>query len=239
MPYGTTRLEWDRIIPLSRLWTEYNRVAKENAAIILFSSQPFTTDLISSNRAMFRYEIIWDKVTHTNFFDAKKRPMKTHENILLFYKKQPTYHPQKEFVAKTTGRVRINNDIDNPNGKFVGNVTKEKAAEYKYIDDGSRYPGTILTCSNWNGRLFGKNSNNFQFHPTQKPVELIRWLIRSYSNPEDVILDNCMGSGTTAIACILEDRHYIGFEINKEYYNLAVQRINAERNQLKLKFAED
>lgn len=231
LPYGTTQLEWDKVIPFEPLWEQYERIAKENAAIILFSSQPFTTDLICSNRKMFKYEIIWDKVTKTNFYDAKKRPMKSHENILVFYRKQPTYNPQKTYDSKKrTERVRKNSDFAVTSGNFVGCVSKEKAELYRYVEDGSTYPGTIITVSNWNGSLFGKPGNHF--HPTQKPVDLIRWLVRSYSNEGDIILDNCMGGGTTAVACIREKRHFIGFELNKEYFDKSCERIREEQNNL-------
>ena len=233
LPYGTTQLEWDKVIPFEPLWEQYERIAKENAAIILFSSQPFTTDLICSNRKMFKYEIIWDKVTKTNFYDAKKRPMKSHENILVFYRKQPTYNPQKAYDSKKrTGRARKNSDFAVTSGNFVGCVSKEKAESYRYVEDGSTYPGTIITVSNWNGSLFGKPGKHF--HPTQKPVNLIRWLVRSYSNEGDIILDNCIGGGTTAVACIQEKRHFIGFELNKEYFDKACERIKTEYNNLRL-----
>ena len=164
LPYGTTQLAWDKVIPFEPLWEQYKRITKENAAIILFSSQPFTTDLICSNREMFRYEIIWDKVTKTNFYDAKKRPMKSHENILVFYRKQPTYNPQKDFDAsKARRKPRANSDFFRTSGGFVAGVSEEKAKEYRYVDDGTTYPGTIITVSNWNGVLFGKAKGHI--HP--------------------------------------------------------------------------
>lgn len=206
LPYGTTRCKWDVLIPFAPLWKQYERIIKDNGAIVLTGSQPFTTDLINSNRKLFRYEIIWHKTMSTGFLNANKQPLKAHENICIFYKKQPIYNPQKTFKdVPDKGRVRMQ--------------TANRAAQYgafnngTYTDDGSRFPNSVLAISNWNGALFG-NTDNATKHHTQKPVALFEWLIKTYTNEGMLVLDNCMGEGTTAKACINTGRGYIGFEIN-------------------------
>lgn len=231
LPYGTTQLKWDVCLPLDQLWEQWLRVSKTNAAIVLFSSQPFTTDLINSNRKMFKYEIVWDKVTKTNFYDAHRRPMKSHENILVFYRKQPTYNPQKQRVGAGTGRVRTNSDFAVTNGHFVGTCNRVSAENYRYVDDGTRFPGTIIQFCNWNGALFGDTKRAVK-HPTQKPVELCEYLIKTYTNEGDTVLDNCMGSGTTAVACLNTGRNFIGFELDEKYWNLASERVVSAQRQL-------
>lgn len=229
LPYGTTQLKWDSCLPFDKLWEQWLRVCKTNAAIVLFSSQPFTTDLINSNRKMFKYEIIWDKVTKTNFYDAYKRPMKSHENLLVFYQKQPTYNPIKYSIGHINRSPRKNSDFAITSGNFVGKVNKKKAEEYRYKDDGTRFPGTIIQISNWNGALFG-NTERTKKHPTAKPVELCEYLLKTYTNEGDTVLDNCMGIGTTAVACINTGRNFIGFELDKGYWEISQQRI-AEAQQ--------
>lgn len=228
LPYGTTRLEWDKPIPFKPLWKHYNRIIKDNGAILLFSAQPFTTDLINSNRKMFRYEIIWEKTMRTGFYNAKKMPLRIHENILVFYKHLPTYNPQKYQLSKEymqqhsvpIGQKRKNSDFAITPGKFVGTVSKEAFEKYEYIDKGERYPTDVIKFSNWNGTLFGNKSNTVK-HPTQKPLPLIEYLIKTYSNEGNIVLDNCMGVGSTGIACKNLNRSFIGFELNENYYNIA------------------
>lgn len=234
LPYGTTQLEWDKIIPFEPLWEQYKRITKENAAIILFSSQPFTTDLICSNRKMFKYEIIWVKTQATGFFNAKKCPLRIHENILVFYNKLPTYNPQKTKKENASlHHVRKNSDYRKITGGFMGKVGLGKAETWKYEDDGTRYPTDVVYFSNWNGNLFGRKKATVS-HPTRKPVDLIRYLVKTFSNEGDTILDNCIGGGTTAVACILEKRHFIGFELNKEYFDKACERIKEEQDVLRI-----
>lgn len=226
MPYGTTKLDFDeQPLPLDELWKHYNRIIKDNAAILLFSAQPFTTDLIYSNRKMFRYEIIWKKTLSTGFLNAKKMPMRAHENICVFYKHLPTYHPQMQILSE--------NEIKQK-GLQIGRkrVTKRgickqygKCTKGSYTEKGTRYPNDIIEFSNWNGALFG-NTENATKHPTQKPVPLLEYLINTYSNEQDVVLDNCMGSGSTGVACINTNRKFIGIEINGKYFDIAKQRID-------------
>lgn len=224
LPYGTTQLKWDICLPFDKLWGHWLRVCKTNAAIVLFSSQPFTTDLINSNRKLFRYEIIWDKVTKTNFYDAHRRPMKSHENILVFYQKQPTYNPIKHSIGHIDRKPRKNSDFAVTSGNFVGKVNTRKAEEYLYKDDGTRFPGTIIQISNWNGALFG-DTRRCKKHPTAKPVELFEYLIKTYTNKGDTVLDNCMGSGTTAVAAVNTGRNFIGFETDADYFRIANERV--------------
>ena len=212
LPYGTTRNQWDSVIPLDKLWAEYKRITKSDAAIVLFSQQPFTSALVMSNPKMFRYEWIWQKDMGTGFLNAKKMPMKEHENVLVFYENLPTYNPQmkqgKPYRCK--------------NGALSDNYGHREQVET--INNGERYPTTIIK--------YDRDKN--KLHPTQKPVDLLRYLVRTYTNMGGVILDNCMGSGTTAIACIKEKRHFVGFELNKEYYDIACKRIKNEQAQLTL-----
>lgn len=230
LPYGTTRLEWDKCIPFEPLWEQYKRVIKPNGAIVLFSSQPFTTDLINSQRKLFRYEIIWEKTQNSGFYNAKKMPLRAHENICVFYKKPPIYNPQKELSPNAQiGRKRKNSDYKKTSGKAFGRVSVEKAESWEYTDDGSRYPKDIIKFSNWNGALFGKTDKAVK-HPTQKPVPLLEYLIKTYTNEGDTVLDNCMGSGSTGVACVNTGRDFIGIELDRGYFEIAKSRIeNAGR----------
>lgn len=224
LPYGSTAFKWDVVIPFDKLWDQYKRIIKENGAIVLTAQQPFATDLINSNRKLFRYEIIWEKTMKLGFLNANKMPLKGHENILIFYKKLPTYNPQKT----QTGKAR------NRNVKLI-NQTKSRYAGYNNfkavstIDDGSRHPHSVVKFSNWNGLGFVKNKNS-GIHPTQKPVDLFEWLIKTYSNEGDLVLDNCSGSGTTAIACLKTNRKYICIEKDTEYFEKSVSRVELFKN---------
>lgn len=219
LPYGTTDCKWDVIIPFKELWGQYRRIIKDNGAIILFAKQPFASDLISSNRDMFRYELIWEKTRTGNNMQVKKQPSAIHENIEVFYKKQPTYNEIKfEVDEKYIDKRKSIRDSFYKSEHYKG-VMKRKA------DNGMRHPQSILPFNSvWHKGM----------HPTQNPVALIQYLIRTYSNEGDTILDNCMGSGTTAVACLKEKRHFIGYEITKEYFDIAQERIKQEQMQLKL-----
>lgn len=195
----------------------YKRIIKDNGAIVLFSSQPFTTDLIQSNRKMFRYEIIWEKTQKTGFLNANKMPLKGHENLLIFYRHLPTYNPQKyQIERKNIGRIR-EEKADRAN--HYGHVEAQN-----YTEDGTRYPHDVIHFSNWNGALFGK-TEKATVHQTQKPVPLLEYLIRTYSNEGDTVLDNCMGSGSTGVACVNTGRNFIGMELDEHYFEIAKQRI--------------
>ena len=220
MPYGTTDCKWDVPLPLKQLWEQYDRITKKNAAILLFSAQPFTTDLICSNRKNFRYEIIWQKTQAQGFLNANKMPLRAHENILVFYKNLPTYNPIKTSVnRKDIGRAK------KPNLVRSQQYGTDSMMSTIWVETGLRYPTDVIKFSNWNGSLFGKNVSHVK-HPTAKPVDLLEYLIKSYSNPGDTILDNCMGSGSTCVACVNTNRHYIGFELDPQYYDIARKRLD-------------
>lgn len=209
LPYGTTQNKWDSVIDLPSLWKQYNRVCKPNAAIVLFAQTPFDKVLGCSNMGSLRYEWIWEKTTATGHLNAKKMPMKAHENILVFYKQLPIYNPQK-----TTGH--------NPVHTYT-----------KHQDDGSNYGRTKVGISGGGSTeryprsvlVFPTDKQKEALHPTQKPVELGRYLIRTYTNEEAVILDNAFGSGSFLVAAKLENRKYIGIEIEKEFYDIAQERL--------------
>lgn len=206
LPYGTTRNKWDSVIPFEALWSQYERVCKPNAAIVLFSQMPFTANLVASRPELFRYEWIWEKRQGTGHLNAKKMPMKIHENVLVFYRSLPTYNPQ---WGKGDPYTATYSTHSSNYGKQKDNITT--------VNDGRRYPTDIIRVA--------KGAGDRHLHPTQKPVALCEYLIKTYTNPGEVVLDNCMGSGTTAVACIRTGRDYIGFELNPEYHAIAQQRI--------------
>ena len=202
LPYGITQNKWDSIIPLDKLWQEYDRVIKDNGAIVLTASTPFDKILGASNIKNLRYEWIWKKNNATGHLNAKRMPMKEHENILVFYKKQPTYNPQGILpFNKITRR--------GSNGRNYNESKTQNFQEY------TNYPRSVLEFP------YDKN----KLHPTQKPVGLFEYLIKTYTNEGNVVLDNCIGSGTTAVAAINTNRNYIGFELSEEYCKIAERRI--------------
>ena len=210
LPYGTTQNKWDIIIPFKPLWKQYKRIIKDNGAIALTASQPFTTDLINSCRELFRYDLIYEKTLGSGFLNAKRMPMRYHEEILIFYKKLPTYNPIMGIGVKKKG---INRSADN--GTNYGKRTKFNQI---YDDKGKRYPKSIITISTGN-RTKGI------FHPTQKPVALFEYLIETYTNKGDLVLDNCVGSGTTCVACQNLHRNFIGIEKEEKYCEIARERL--------------
>ncbi|MFT4140184.1 MAG: site-specific DNA-methyltransferase [Bacillus sp. (in: firmicutes)] len=211
LPYGTTRNKWDSIIPLETLWKQYERIIKDNGAIVLTAQTPFDKVLGTSNLKLLKYEWIWDKALATGHLNAKKMPMKRHENILIFYKKLPIYNPQM-----------IKGEPYNKGFGHVYSSNYGKQIDVSHVNEtGNRYPTSIILKSNANRR--GK------FHPTQKPVSLFEYLIKTYTNEGETVLDNCMGSGTTAIACMNINRNFIGFELDEEYWRLANERIEQHK----------
>jgi site-specific DNA-methyltransferase (adenine-specific) len=201
LPYGTTACKWDIVIPFEPLWEQYERIIKDNGAIVLTASQPFTTKLIDSNIELFRYCWVWNKKISGNPLLAKHQPLKVHEDICVFSKKRHNYYPQMR-----KGKMR----------KKGGGRSKlfDMEMNAKYSDE--YYPISIIEFSNAKRGV----------HPTQKPVALFEYLIKTYTNEGETVLDNCMGSGTTAIACLNTNRQYIGFENDKKYFDLANERIN-------------
>lgn len=205
LPYGTTRNKWDSVISLNELWKQYERIIKDNGAIVLFSQMPFTAELVCSNLKLFRYEWIWNKNKGTGFLNAKKAPLKIHENILVFYKKSPVYNPQMRKGFK-------------PYEVVNGGKSKNYGAYKTKIltkNNGNRYPVDFIE--------FSRDTN--KLHPTQKPVALLEYFIKTYTNEGDTVLDNCMGSGSTGVACVNTGRDFIGIELNIDYYNIAKNRI--------------
>lgn len=212
--------KWDTVIPFDKLWEQYNRIIKDDGAILLFGQGMFTAQLMMSNPSMWRYNLIWKKGNRsTGFLNAKRMPLRNHEDIMVFYKNLPTYNPQKTKGAKNHSRGYMKNEQKN---RCYGTYDP-KGSE----DDlsGMKYPTSIIDVDKEHGNTF---------HPTQKPVELISYLVKTYTNEGDLVLDNCMGSGTTAVACIQEKRNFIGFELNEEYFNKANERIEKEMQKQKL-----
>ena len=231
LPYGTTRNFWDSVIPLDELWTQYKRIIKERGAIVLFSQMPFTSVLAISNIDMLKYEWIWEKTMATGFLNAKFAPMKSHENILVFSKSAAcfvkdqnnsmVYNPQMSNGRPY--RYKVNRSLISKSS----NYDYKNMSSYEIVNDGSNYyPRDVLNFS----------LDKEKFHPTQKPVSLLKYLVLTYSNKGDTILDNCMGSGTTALACIDTGRNFIGFEKEKKYFDIAMKRIAQMRQQPKLDF---
>ena len=210
LPYGTTACKWDVIIPFEPLWEQYNRIVKDNGAIVLFGSEPFSSRLRMSNIKDYRYDLIWEKNNAGNFQLAKKQFLKYHENISVFYKKQPTYNPQ--------GIIKLEKPIIQSNkGKAgkLGHLGSEKKREV-YSQKYTNYPKSILR--------FARPSK--PLHPTQKPVALLEYLIKTYTNENETVLDNCMGSGSTGVACVNTNRNFIGTELDNNYFNTAKERIH-------------
>ena len=221
LPYGVLNktnenAKWDSVIPFQQLWRQYERIIKDNGVIILFGQGMFTAKLMLSNPKLWRYNLVWKKGERTSgFLNAKRMPLRNHEDICVFYKQQPTYNPQMTYGQKLHSR-----------GKGKHKFTQRCYGSFKEPEDGEltnlKYPKSVVN--------FERDYNIF-LHPTQKPVNLIRWLILSYTNPGDLVLDNCMGSGTTCVAAIKENRRYIGIEKEEKYFQIAEQRIETELKQ--------
>jgi len=211
LPFGVTRNPWDSVIPFDKLWESYDRVAKPNAAIILFAQDKFTAKLMLSNEKYHRYNLIWKKGERTSgFLNAKRMPLRNHEDICVFYKKLPTYNPQMSLGGKSHSRGSGNLNKNNNYGDMVGMVGDTKNGNMKY-------PKSILNFERPHPPI----------HPTQKPVTLCEYLIKTYTNEGDVVLDNCMGVATTCIAAKNTNRRFIGIEKEEKYFNIAKERIYA------------
>ena len=209
LPYGTTQNGWDSLIPFDRLWAEYKRIGKENCAFVLTAQPPFDKVLGCSNLAMLKYEWIWEKTKATGHLNAKKQPMKAHENVLVFYGKQATYNPQN-----TEGKPYIGSGGGSKNDNYgVFEAVREGSL------DGSRYPRSVIQ--------FAHESK--PVHPTQKPVALMEYFIRTYTNEGETVLDNTMGSGTTGVACVNTGRSFIGIERDEKYFDIAKSRIETAK----------
>lgn len=213
LPYGTTKCSWDIVISFEDLWQEYHRISKPNTAIILFGQEPFSSLLRTSNIEEYKYDIYWEKERLTNINQVKRRVGKTIETISIFYKKQCTYNPQ---MIPYFGKPRTNKIKNGKLGKLVDDNEKRPK---EYIDNGLRYPTQV-----WK---FQRDCLKSNLHPTQKPLALLEELVKTYSNVGDTILDNCMGSGTTGVACKKLDRNFIGIELKENYFDIAYNRINS------------
>ena len=219
LPYGTTQNKWDCVIPLDDLWKQYKRIVKDNGAIILTSQGIFTAALIMSNTAMFKYKWVWEKSKSTNFLNAKKQPLRKHEDVCVFYKKQPVYHPQMIEGEPYDKGIR-KNQLSGSYGDFQ---------PVHVHSDGKRYPTDILYFKT-------AESEGVVIHPTQKPVMLGRYFVKTYSNPGDVVLDNTSGSGSFVLAALLEGRNFIAIEKNKDVHlfkEKGIDYIKATRERLK------
>jgi site-specific DNA-methyltransferase (adenine-specific) len=215
LPYGTIACKWDVIIPFDKLWEQYKRVIKDNGAIVLTASQPFTSALVMSNNKMFKYCWVWDKISCTGNMLAKKQPLRAYEDVCVFYKLQPIYNPILRDKAKK--------DIRITNVKVVNNSQTHPQSEYNQFDrrehpKDKSYPTNVMRINN-----YGKGYK--RFHPTEKPVALFEYLVKTYTNENDLVLDNCAGSGTTAIACLNTKRQFIVMEKEQKYYDMILKRV--------------
>lgn len=208
LPYGTTRCKWDTVIPFEALWEQYNRIIKDNGAIVLFGSEPFSSTLRLSNLKYYKYDWIWDKVKGTGFLNARRQPMRNHELISVFYKKQCTYNPQMTHGHKLKKSYRSKDLQTEVYGEMKNDYTYEST---------DRYPRSI--------QVFSTDTQNSSLHPTQKPLALCEYMIKTYTNEGDLVLDNCIGSGTTVVAAIKTKRNFVGFEKEAEYFAVAEKRI--------------
>ena len=220
LPYGTTQCKWDNIIPYETLWETIHNITKPSTPIILFGNEPFSSYLRISNIKEYKYDIIWDKIIRTGHLNSKKQPLRQYENIIVFYQKQPTYNPimwkgkEENHPHKTTKKTT---NVYGKHHEVPTRLTKMK------------YPSNIVKV---NARS-NECNNTKRLHPTQKPIELLEYLIKTYTNPKDLVIDFTMGSGSTGIACQNLNRNFIGIEIDKEYYNIAAKRLK-NNNQTKL-----
>ena len=214
LPYGTTKCPWDRVIPFEPLWEQYRRVLKPRGALALFAAQPFATELINSARKLFRYDLVWEKGTAVGHANANRMPMRSHELVLVFYQRLPKYHPQglvpleKPVVHRASGKKA---------GSVYGGMKNASVQQF------TNYPRSVLHFASRGKRL----------PPTQKPVELLEYLVRTYTDPGDLVLDNCMGSGSTAVAALQAGRRFVGFETNPEYFAAACQRVDERAAELR------
>lgn len=217
-PYGTTQCKWDSVIPMDSMWDKLNHIIKPNGAVVLFGSEPFSSMLRMSNIKNYKYDWVWEKTTATGHLNAYKQPMRAYENILVFYKSQPTYNPIKTqgHERKKSSSLSRAKSIERAKGrtKVYNNGCSKKVKDY---DSTERFPRNVIK--------FSTDKQKSKLHPTQKPVALMEYLIKTYTNEKELVLDFTMGSGTTAIACQNTNRSFIGIEMDDEYFEIAKQRI--------------
>lgn len=214
--------QWDKIIPFDPLWEQYNRIIKDNGAIVLFAQGMFTAQLMMSNPKMWRYNLVWDKVLKTGFLNANRMPLRQHEDICVFYKLLPVYNPQMKKVPPHKRNHSKGNMATPTQNRCYG-----KYVETPTIISDEKFPTSIISIPK-------QHINGKSYHPTEKPIDLLQYLIRTYTNENDVVLDNTMGSGSTIVAAIKEKRQYIGIEKDEHFFEIAKQRIDNELIQLTL-----
>lgn len=218
LPYGHTKNHWDNVIPFEALWVEYRRIIKCNGAIVLFADGMFMANLMKSNYAWWRYNLVWDKKLTSGFLNANRQPLRRHEQVCVFYQKQPTYNPQKNLGVKSHSKGK-SKQCENRN-----------YGSYDFVDNSEihgnmKFPTSIVQ--------FEKPHPSKSFHPTEKPVALLEYLVKTYTNPGDTVLDNCMGSGPTGVACVNTGRLFIGMELDQKYFDIAAKRIAEAERRLK------
>ncbi len=216
--------QWDKLIPFDKLWEQYNRIIKDNGAIVLFAQGMFTCQLMMSNPNMWRYNLIWDKRLVSGFLNAKRMPLRSHEDIVIFYKSLPTYNPQMTEGMPLHSKGNVYEGKEMKKNQCYGNITMTDDSRKGCTE---KYPKSILS--------FDKPHPSIAVHPTQKPVTLLEYLIKTYTNEGDTVLDNTMGSGSTGVAAVNTNRNFIGIEMNEEYFNIASNRINEALNKQKEK----
>lgn len=225
LPYGTTACKWDTVIPFDKLWKQYNRIIKDNGAIVLFGQEPFSTHLRMSNINDWRYDYVWVKQKGTDFANANKKPLKYHELIHVFYKRRPTFNIQ--WVERKSDRVKQAQKNNYKGFRVYGDSmpcnSAETSIDFNKYDPHKKRQGSVIYCPS-----VVSNSKEKQPHPTQKPVFLMELMIKTYSNENDTVLDNCMGSGTTGVACKHLNRNFIGIELDPNYFEIAKNRIEGE-----------
>lgn len=235
LPYGTTACSWDSVIPFDKLWEQYNRIIKEHCPIILFGSQPFTSIMISSNPSQFREEIIWLKNKAGSGMQFEQKHIKIHENICVFSQQSKyTYNPQKWLIDAKDFMTQRKTFREN---EYIGNTIYGATKRTRKVDTGERNPISIISArvpfTPQNSKTYSDDVD-LRYHPTQKPTSVLEYLVKTFSNDGDVVLDNCMGSGTTGVACVRFNRRFIGIELNDEYFDIAQRRITEEQSQIKL-----
>jgi len=210
LPYGRTKNKWDTVIPFDKLWENYNRVLKENGVVVLFADGMFMAELMLSNKKMWKYNIVWDKVLTSGFLNANRQPLRSHEEIVVFYNKQPTYNPQKFKGQPNHSKGTSQKNTNNNYSKYTIVDNREELGDMKH-------PRSI-----WS---FQKPHPSKMVHPTEKPLECIEYIIKTYTNEGDLVLDNTMGSGTTCIGAKKLNRQYIGIEKEEKYFEISVKRM--------------
>ena len=221
LPYGVTANKSDVALPFDKLWEQYNRIIKDKGCIALFCQGLFFVDLVNSNRKMFKYDIVWDKILKSGFLNAKRMPLRQHEQIAIFYKRTPVYNPQftKGKPLHSKGTRYLNKVTKNNNYNSFNNIADYRAGST------DKYPTSVVKIA--------KPHPSAAYHATEKPTLLLEWLVKTYTNENDTVLDNCMGSGSTGVACVNTNRNFIGIELDENYFSIAKQRIYEVKNKLR------